>query len=85
MMVRSLRPGDRFRPLGLGGEKKIKDFLMDEKIPRSLRAGIAILEIGGKVCWVVGQRIDDRFKISGQTQTVLQVQCIPWEAAGNHK
>jgi tRNA(Ile)-lysidine synthase len=77
MVVRNPRPGDRFRPLGLGGEKKLKDFFMDEKIPRSLRRRIVILEIGGRVGWVVGLRIDDRFKVSEGTQTALHVQAFP--------
>jgi tRNA(Ile)-lysidine synthase len=75
-VVRNVRPGDRFRPLGLGGEKKLKDFFIDEKIPRSLRRRIAILEVDGRVAWVVGYRIDDRFKISGQTGRVLKIEAI---------
>jgi tRNA(Ile)-lysidine synthase len=83
MTVRSIRPGDRFRPLGLKGEKKIKDFFTDERIPRSLRARIAILEIGGRVGWVIGHRIDDRFKVSERTRLVLQIEGMPQEKQGN--
>ena len=82
MVVRNARPGDRFHPLGLGGEKKLKDFFMDEKIPRSLRRRIVILEIGGRVGWVVGYRIDDRFKVSPGTRTALRVDAIPREPPG---
>jgi len=77
MVVRNARPGDRFRPLGLGGEKKLKDFFIDEKIPRSLRQRVAILEIGGRVAWVVGYRVDDRFKVSEGTRTVIRLQALP--------
>jgi tRNA(Ile)-lysidine synthase len=77
MLVRNPRPGDRFHPLGLGGEKKLKDFFMDEKIPRSLRRRIVILEIGGMVGWVVGYRIDDRFRVSGRTKTALRLEATP--------
>ena len=77
MVVRNARPGDRFRPLGLGGGKKLKDFFMDEKIPRSLRHRIAILEIGGRVAWVVGYRVDDRFKVSEGTREAIHVQALP--------
>ena len=77
MVVRNARPGDRFRPLGLGGRKKLKDFFMDEKIPRSLRHRIAILDIGGRVAWVVGYRVDDRFKVSEGTREVIHVQALP--------
>jgi tRNA(Ile)-lysidine synthase len=77
MVVRNFRPGDRFRPLGLKGEKKLKDFFIDEKIPRSLRHRIAILEIGGSVAWVVGYRVDDRFKVSESTREVVRIQALP--------
>jgi tRNA(Ile)-lysidine synthase len=63
----------------LGGGKKLKDFFMDEKVPRSLRHRIAILEIGGKVAWVVGYRVDDRFKVSEGTREVIHVQALPKE------
>ena len=76
MVVRNVRPGDRFRPLGLGGEKKLKDFFMDEKIPRSLRHRIPILEIAGRVGWVVGYRIDERFKVSQNTKGVIEVEAL---------
>jgi len=76
MVVRNARPGDRFRPLGSGGWKKLKDFFSDEKIPRSLRRRIAILEIGGRVAWVVGYRVDDRFKVSEGTREVMSVQAL---------
>ena len=49
---------------------------MDEKIPRSLRHRIAILEIGGRVAWVVGYRVDDRFKVSEGTREVIRVQAL---------
>ena len=77
MVVRNARPGDRFRPLGLGGGKKLKDFYIDEKVPRSLRHRIPILEIGGRIGWVVGYRIDDRFKVSEKTRRIIRVQGVP--------
>ena len=77
MVVRNARPGDRFRPLGLGGEKKLKDFFIDEKIPRSLRHRIAILEVGGTVAWVVGHRLDDRFRVPEGAQEAILVQALP--------
>jgi tRNA(Ile)-lysidine synthase len=77
MVVRNARPGDRFRPLGLGGEKKLKDFFLDRRIPRSVRRRIAILEIDGQVAWVVGHRMDDRFKVTGRTREVLMLRSLP--------
>lgn len=76
MVVRNQRPGDRFRPIGLGGEKKLKDFFMDEKVSRSLRRRIAILEVGGDVAWVIGRRIDDRFKVSEKTRRMIRIRAL---------
>jgi tRNA(Ile)-lysidine synthase len=82
MAVRNARPGDRFYPLGLGGEKKLKDFYIDEKIPRSLRRRIAILEIGGRIGWVVGYRIDDRFRLSPNSRWMIRVRAVELDQHG---
>jgi len=71
LIVRNRRPGDRFIPLGSRNFKKIKDFFIDEKIPRFLRNNIPILESNGDIVWVGGMRIDDRFKITTRTKTSL--------------
>ncbi len=73
MYIRNVRAGDRFRPLGLGGEKKIKDFFIDQKVPKSQRHRIPILEIDGRIAWVIGYRIDERFKITEKTKMCLQI------------
>ncbi|MBE3036382.1 MAG: tRNA lysidine(34) synthetase TilS, partial [Candidatus Atribacteria bacterium] len=56
--------GDRFYPLGIAGSKKIHDFLMDLKIPKSSRALVPIFFDANKIVWVGGFRIDARVKIS---------------------
>lgn len=71
--LRNRRPGDRFQPLGMSGTKKLKDFFIDEKIPRALRNSVPILTDGDNIIWVVGYRIDDRFKITANTKTQLIV------------
>ncbi|WP_424961848.1 tRNA lysidine(34) synthetase TilS [Ekhidna sp.] len=73
LRVRLWKEGDRFRPLGMKGEKKISDFLIDEKVPVSRKKSILILESKGKIAWVVGHRISDQFKISGKTQSVIKI------------
>lgn len=74
LTVRSIRPGDRFRPLGMSGARKLKDFLIDLKIPRSERARIPLLthRSGSEIVWVCGLRIDDRFKLTTETKRVLE-------------
>jgi tRNA(Ile)-lysidine synthase len=71
---RSWRPGDSFYPLGMNHQKKISDFLIDEKISLADKKNISVLESGGKIIWIVGHRIDDRFKISSGTRTKISFQ-----------
>jgi tRNA(Ile)-lysidine synthase len=55
LTVRSPRPGDRFRPAGLEGSKKLKDFLIDAKLPREQRQRLLLVE-AEEILWVVGRR-----------------------------
>lgn len=72
--VRSRRPGDRFRPLGLGGTKKLQDFLVDNKVPVEKRDRIGILASGDEIYWVIGFRLDERAAVSKETEQVLVVE-----------
>jgi tRNA(Ile)-lysidine synthase len=73
LTVRSRRPGDRLRPLGLGGEKKLQDILVDAKVPACERDGIPLICAGDQIAWVVGHCIDDRFALGPGTQEALHV------------
>ncbi|MGD1842412.1 MAG: tRNA lysidine(34) synthetase TilS [Thermonemataceae bacterium] len=72
--VRSWQEGDWFYPLGLKGRKKVSDFLTDLKIPRNLKQNVWVLTAKKQIVWVIGWRIDDRFKITGQTDKVLIIE-----------
>jgi len=74
LKVRNRRPGDHFQPLGMHGTKKIKDFFMDEKVPRSLREQIPIVVTGDRIIWVAGYRISDVARITPSTSTVLTIE-----------
>lgn len=75
LTLRRWREGDWFMPIGLKGKKKISDFLIDQKVPLNLKDQVLLLTAAdGKVVWVVGLRPDDRFKVTEETQRVLQVQ-----------
>jgi len=76
LILRTWRAGDRFYPLGLDGSKKVKSFLTDQKIPSSNRDGIPVLVSGGEIVWVVGQRLDERYKISPDTEKVVRCAWI---------
>ena len=59
LVVRTRQPGDRFQPLGMSGTKKLKDFMVDEKIPRHWRDSVPLVATPKGIAWVVGWRIAD--------------------------
>lgn len=76
LWLRHRRPGDRFHPLGLGGEKKLQDFFVDEKVPRALRGQVPLLVSPRGIVWVVGYRLDERFRLRPETRRALHLR---WE------
>jgi len=73
-VLRQRRSGDRFQPLGLGGhEKSLHVFMIDHKIPRSLRGFVPIVASRRHIVWVAGWRIDERAKITAETERVLHL------------
>lgn len=69
--LRGRRPGDRFAPLGLGGEKKLKDFYIDERVPFYDRDRVPLLCDRQKIIWVVGLRLSDAVRVTSETKKVL--------------
>ena len=69
--LRNRQEGDRFQPFGMQGSKKIKDLLIDAKIPRHERDWVPILVSGDEILWVVGHRTSERFKIGSRTKRYL--------------
>jgi tRNA(Ile)-lysidine synthase len=74
--LRSRRPKDKFKPLGMQGTKSIADFLIDTKVPRYERDEVMLLTTQGKIAWVVGYRISDEFKVTDKTKRVLKIEVI---------
>jgi tRNA(Ile)-lysidine synthase len=64
--LRSRRPGDRLRPLGGPGGRKLKELLIDRRLPRADRDRLPLLEIGGRIVWVPGVTIEDAFRLRGE-------------------
>lgn len=81
LLIRQWRPGDRFHPLGAPGKKKLQDFFVDAGVPRGERASVPIVEHKGSIVWVLGMRIDDRFKITPSTRRALRVSVFPTSLA----
>jgi tRNA(Ile)-lysidine synthase len=72
LAVRNRRPGDRFRPLGLGGRKKLQDYFVDRKVPRHDRDFVPLVVDGAdRIVWVAGHGIDEEFRVTDLTQGVL--------------
>lgn len=71
LVVRSVKPGDRFQPLGMSGSKKISDFLIDTKWPEPKRDEVALVCDRKGIVWVAGHQIDDRVKLTRETKKVL--------------
>lgn len=61
--VRTRRPGDRLRPLGAPGSRKLKDVLIDRRVPRSERDRLPLLCVGGRIAWVPGVTVDEAFRL----------------------
>ncbi|MBN1158645.1 MAG: tRNA lysidine(34) synthetase TilS [Bacteroidales bacterium] len=74
LTVRRWRPGDVFKPLGMKGSKKISDYLIDQKVPLPDKQHIHVLESGGTIVWLIGYRIDDRYRITGTTRNILLIE-----------
>jgi len=74
LVVRSRLPGDRFQPLGMSQPKKLSEFMIDAKIPHAWRQRIPLVCSPQRILWVVGWRIDDRVKVTEQTQKVLRLE-----------
>lgn len=80
LILRKWKEGDYFYPLGLGKKKKIARFLIDQKISKSTKENIWVLEMDQKIIWVIGQRIDDRFKLSPNSKEVLSIEFKSYSA-----
>jgi tRNA(Ile)-lysidine synthase len=74
LTVRRRRLGDRFRPLGLGGEKKLQDLFVDAKVPRRRRDAVPLVCDRGGIVWVVGHRIAERARVGASPRRTLHLR-----------
>ena len=71
--IRKWKAGDKFQPIGMKGSKNISDFLSDEKIYSAQKKENLILTNSGKIVWVIGLRIDERFKVTPKTKIIYKL------------
>jgi len=73
LSVRQRREGDRFRPLGMEGSKKLKDYFIDKKIPKEKRSRIPLLVDEENIIWVVGYQMNHDYRITASTENVIKI------------
>lgn len=71
LVIRKWNEGDYFYPLGMKGKKKLSDFFVDNKFSKLQKEKTWLLCSGNDIVWIIGHRIDDRFKLTPSTQQML--------------
>jgi len=74
LTIRNWQQGDSFKPLGMKGEKKLSDFFIDNKISISEKKSIKLLCQNNKIIWVIGHRIDNRYRITKNTKRIIKLE-----------
>lgn len=74
--IRKWEKGDVFYPLGMKGKKLVSDFFIDKKLSISQKENSWLLTSKGKIAWILGQRLDDRFKISDKSLKIYFVKIV---------
>ena len=74
LYLRTRKPGDYFVLDGQGHRQKLKDYWMNEKVPKQKREQIVLLADGSHILWAVGGRISEYYKVTEQTKRILEVQ-----------
>jgi len=77
LLLRRWQAGDWFIPFGMKGRKKLSDFFTDRKMNLRDKEEVWVLLSGENLVWVVGERSDNRFRVTGKTKRVLQIRICP--------
>lgn len=74
LTIRKKQKGDYFFPIGLNGKKKVSKFFKDEKLSQIEKENTWLLCSKNEIVWVIGKRLDDRFKVTNSTSTILKIR-----------
>lgn len=78
LIWRKWEEGDYFTPLGMKNQKKLSDFFIDAKVARTEKSRATVLEANGEIIWVVGYRINDRYKLTDQTKDIMHLRVVSY-------
>jgi len=76
LTISEWKKGDKFQPLGMNNNKLVSDFITDLKIPSRNKHNILTLKSEEEILWIVGYRIDNRYRITENTKTILQIKKV---------
>ena len=74
LVIRNAKPGDSFRPFGMKGEKKIKNFFSDKKVELKERKRVPLVFFGDLLGWVGGMRIHHALRVTTGTKRILKIE-----------
>jgi tRNA(Ile)-lysidine synthase len=76
LIIRNWKDGDHFYPFGMKQKKKLSDYFIDKKFSVPDKENILLLESEGKIVWIIGERLDDRFRVTENTSNILAIKTL---------
>lgn len=73
VILRKWKIGDKFQPFGMNGFKKLSDYFKDQKLSKFDKQAIWILESNQQIVCIVGYRMDNRFKVTDESNQILKL------------
>jgi tRNA(Ile)-lysidine synthase len=80
-VIDAVRPGDRMRPLGMDGSRKLSDLLVDAKVPRRDRGATPVVRDGETIVWLAGVRMSEEYRVGAETARAVRLTWEPEEPA----